>query len=247
MSKTLLKVTRGSLIFVVAFLSSSAWSQTSKDESEKDEKRGVRFVCTEIAPGTPETLKLLGKGGVKDVPLNTRAPGDLFTIPPDGEILLGLESGDPEKPITPLALGKVPEGMTRATALLISRPKQPDETRYHLFIIDDGNLKGGSVYFLNLCKSECLAKLDDKQISLVPGKPVIFQPTDLVEGRNSPVAIVVETNEDGAKEWRPLLSSTWRLRPTRIEICVVYWNEEYGRPSIKGLTLFPMSNEPLKE
>ena len=228
------------LVLAVAALPGVGFSQTPKTV-----KKQVRFVCTEIAPETPETLKLLGEDGVQDVPLSTRSPGELFEVPQNGVIRLGLGSADPEKPITPLALGKLPDGTTRATALLVSRPVKPDGTKYELLLINDAELNGGSVYFLNMTIGRSVVKLDGKQLALPPGKPVIYQPKNLANARNSPIAVMVETYDDGKSAWRPLMSSTWRLRKTRIEICIVYWNEEYERPSIKGLTLFPMSNQDI--
>lgn len=207
------------------------------------EKKLVRFVCTEIAPDTPDTLFLLGRDGIEEVPLSTRSPGDLFEIPAHGEIRLGLKSGNPENPIIPLAVGRMPEGTTRATAMLVNRPAQADGTRYKLLLINDSELEGGSVYFLNMTRLRSAAKLDGEPLILPPGEPVIYQPEGLENARNSPIAVMVETYDDGKSTWRPLMSSTWRLRKSRIEVCIVYWNEKYQRPSIKGLTLFPMSNE----
>ncbi|MCP5538480.1 MAG: hypothetical protein H7A51_19900 [Akkermansiaceae bacterium] len=241
--------TRRFLILAVAALPGSGFSQTPETggDAKKEVKKQVRFVCTGIAEGTPETLKLLGRSGLQDVALSTRSPGELHAVPADGVIRLGLDSGDPEKPVNPLALGKLPENVNRATALLVARPEKPDGTKYALLLIDDSKLKGGSVYFLNMTKGRAVVKLDGEQLDLPLGKPVIFRPKEVTKGRNSPIAIMVETYDDGKKGWRPLMSSTWRLRSTRIEVCIVYWNEEYKRPSIKGLTLFPMSNESRSE
>lgn len=32
---------------------------------------------------------------------------------------------------------------------------------------------------------------------------------------------------------------TWRLRPTRKEFCIFYWNTQMDRPAVKALTAFP--------
>ncbi len=242
----MLKLTHCCLALALTALPSVTWSQ-EPESPEKPAKKGIRFICTEIAPDTSETLKLLGKKGIQDVELSSRMPGDLFEIPAEGTILLGQESGDPEKPITPLAIGKLPEGTKRATALLIPAKDRPDGTKYEIFLINDDALKGGSAYFLNLTPNMCMAKLDGEVLKLKKEVPVIFQPSNLSEARNSPIAILVETREEGKQGWRPLMSSTWRLRPTRIEVCIVYWNDQIGRPAIKGLTLFPYSEEKADE
>lgn len=237
----MLKLTQYCLVLALAMLPGTALAQ----KSEKAQKRGIRFICTAIAEDSSEILKLLGKDGIQDVELNTRAPGTLFEIASEGVILLGEETGDPEKPIKALAKGKMPAKASRATALLIPVKEQEDGTKYEMFVIADGGLKGGSAYFLNLTQNTCIARIDGKDLKMNPGKPVIFQPENLSEARNSRIAIMVETREDDKTNWRPLMSSTWRLRSTRIELCIVYWNDEINRPAIKGLTLFPIGAEEL--
>lgn len=237
-------------VFLVCVLGAGpclTWSQ-APDASEDPEKivnKGVRFICMEIAKGTPDSISLVGKRDFQDVTLSTRSPGRLFAVPPTGSIALGIETGDPENPLIPIALGQMPPNVARGTALLIPRSPKPDGMKYEMFIIPDDKLVGGSAYFLNLTRSICVAKLDEQILKMTPGEPVVYQPKDLDQSRNSSVAIVIETKEGEQRNWRPLMSSTWRLRPTRIEVCIVYWNEAYKRPSIKGFTLFPISNEAM--
>lgn len=204
--------------------------------SGKERVRGVRFVCTSIAPQTPETLKLAGRKGLVDVPLGVRAPGESFELPADGVISLGQESKDPQRPVVPLATGKLPEGVHEATALLIPIAKKPDGCCYHMILIADGQLKGGDAYFLNLLDRKCAVRLDGKDLMIQRGRPQVFHPDSLGGARNLSVAISIENPEKG---WDLLTASTWRMRSTRIELCIIYWDTRYERPALKGLTLYP--------
>lgn len=42
-----------------------------------------------------------------------------------------------------------------------------------------------------------------------------------------------------AEQWRVVTAPTWRVRPTRKEFCIFYWNTQMDRPAVKALTAFP--------
>lgn len=228
----------------ITLLASSA--QDAGNEKEKHVTRGVRFVCAAIADGTPETLKLVSKKGMADVPLSVRSPGSLFSIPADGIIRLGLETANKEQPFTPLAIATMPDGATCATAILFPAKNPTDGTCYRMLLIDDKSLSGGDVYFLNTLKQRCSVRLDGKEFILTGGKPTIHHTDRNKEAYNAPVAISVEhCDKSTAPGWNLITASTWRLMPTRIEVCLIYLNAEYQRPALKGLTFFPTRNETL--
>lgn len=220
---------------LLALVSYSALAQENKKESS-----GVRFVCSAIAPQTPEKLKLVGAKGVIDVTLGVRAPGDLFPLPADRSIVLGIPSNDPAHPVKALAIGKLPENVTSATALLIPIPTKPDGTRYHMLLISDNEARGGDAYFINLLEQRCAVSLDGEKLMLKRGQPQTFHPKDLQDGKNVTIAVSVEQPDaDESSRWKLLTASTWRLRKSRIELCVIYWDTAYDRPALKGITLYP--------
>jgi hypothetical protein len=240
-------IRRGILALSGCVFLSVASAQENPGDKEKKVSHGIRFVCAAIAKDTPETLKLMSKKGLVDVPLSTRSPGALFSVPAEGGVALGLETGDKEHPFTALALARMPEGMTRATAILFPREKQADGTCYRVLLIDDKDLKGGDVYFLNTLQQRCAVRLDDEEFFLSSGKPLIHHTKGARETHNSPVAISVERPEPvaGKKEWELITASTWNLMPSRIEVCVIYMNQEYKRPALKGLTFFSKTDEAM--
>jgi hypothetical protein len=221
-----------------------ASAQETGHDKNKKVTRGVRFVCAAIAKDTPETLKLVSKEGLADVPLSVRSPGSLFSIPADGMIRLGVKTGNKEQPFTTLATATMPDGATRATAILFPARDPSDETHYRMVLIDDKSLKGGDVYFLNTLKQRCSVRLEGKELILPSGKPTIHHTGRNQEAYNAPVAISVERSDSSAaKGWNLITASTWRLMPTRIEVCIIYLNPEYQRPALKGVTFFPLHGE----
>lgn len=217
----------------------TAHAQEAAGET-KGPSRGVRFVCAAIAKGTPEVLKIRAKTSLAEVPLSVRSPGDYFQTGEDGAIALGMETGDKDRPLRPLALAKMPDGMTRATAILFPCDPQPDGTCYRVLLVDDASLKGGDVYLLNTLRDRCAMKLDGETVMLESGKPRIHRTKGSAEVHNAPVSISVEKKDPatGKPTWDLISASTWRLMPTRVEICVIYLNQEYQRPALKGLTIY---------
>jgi hypothetical protein len=221
-----------------------ASAQETGNLKDKQVTRGVRFVCAGIAKGTPEILQLVSKKGLMDVPLSVRSPGSLFAIPTDGVIRLGLKTENKEHPFTSLAVATMPNGATHATAILFPAENATDGTRYRMLLIDDKSLTGGDVYFINTLKQRCSVRLDDKQFILTSGKPIIHHTGRNEEAFNASVAISVEHSEKSAAPgWDLITASTWRLMPTRIEVCLIYLNSQYQRPALMGLTFFPNRNE----
>lgn len=221
-----------------------ASAQETGNLKDKQVTRGVRFVCVGIAKGTPEILQLVSKKGLMDVPLSVRSPGSLFAIPTDGVIRLGVKTKNKEHPFTTLAIATMPDGATHATAILFPAENPTDGTRYRMLLIDDKALTGGDVYFINTLKQRCSVRLDDKQFILTGGKPIIHHTGRNEQAFNASVAISVErSNKSAAPGWDLITASTWRLMPTRNEVCVIYPDSEYQRPALKGLTFFPIRGE----
>ena len=223
-----------------------ASAQETGNLKDKQVTRGVRFVCVGIAKGTPEILQLVSKKGLMDVPLSVRSPGSLFAIPTDGVIRLGVKTENKEHPFTTLAIATMPDGASHATAILFPAENPTDGTCYRMLLIDDKSLTGGDVYFINTLKQRCSVRLDDKQFMLTSGKPIIHHSGRNQEAFNAPVAISVERSiKSAASGWDLITASTWRLLPTRIEVCLIYLNSDYQRPALKGLTFFPIRGETL--
>lgn len=226
------------ILLLTASLTESPAQGTSREAREPS--RGVRFVCAAIAPGTPDLIKIATTDGYVDVPLGTRSPGRFFPVGEDGLILLGLETGNETNPFRPLARARMPENVRRAIAILFPREERPDGTCYNVLLIDENEIRGGDVFLLNMLEERCVVKLDDTTLYLESGKPRIHRSRGGREPHNLPVAIGVERNppESGESSWEMITASTWRLMPTRAEVCIIYPNHEYQRPALKGLTLF---------
>lgn len=210
------------------------------DASEEDEvARGVRFVCAEIAKDTPETLQLLTSKGMASVPLSVRSPGAMFHVPADGVVRLGLKSGKEDSFIT-YAVATIPDGVISATAILFPLNHKRADISYRILFVDDASVTGGDVYFLNTLDRRCAVRLDSTELILLSGQPMIYRSKRNKESYNAVMAISVEQDSpELGKKWELITASTWRLMPTRIEICIIYMNHLYQRPTIKGLTFFP--------
>lgn len=226
-------------------------STSSAQEQEKKAKRGVRFVCTAFAPGIPNTLWMAQGDNLVEVPLNTRKPGDYYPISNTGTVILGKRTDDPEKPILPLAIGSPPNQGKNFIGLLIPMPNskktQKLGTRYHIHFIDEGKFRFGHCYFLNLTQKPILVNIDKKRITLRKGENKIFEPGNLAQPRNVAVSIYCKFSPIRLQKenWRLITASTWRMRSTRKEFCIFYWDPAHNRPAIKALTAFkPILLEP---
>lgn len=226
------------ILLLTAFLGESSAQRSSREAREPS--RGVRFVCAAIAANTPDLLKFASGDALIEVQLSTRSPGPLFPVGEDGLIQLGVETGNDTNPFRPLARSRMPEGMRRAIAILLPREERPDGTCYDVLLIDENKIGGGDVYFLNTLPHRCIVKLDDNTLHLESGNSLIHRTRGRQQTHNSSVAIGVERilPESGDSSWDMISASTWRLMPTRAEICIIYLNHEYQRPALKGLTLF---------
>lgn len=211
--------------------------------------RTLRFVCTAVVPDTAETL-WLGRLGPKqegkemkleEVVLSTRSPGAPVKLPGgDASFVLGEKNNDPEVPMKALASVKVPQGVRKGIVLLIPNGKKSG-LQYHAHIIDEADFRYGDVYFLNLTSKLFQIRLGREKINLKNGKQHIYHPPNLNEPRNQPVAIYSKfsATQTSAEEWKLVTASTWRLRKTRKEFCIFYWDVDRNRPAIKALTAFP--------
>lgn len=224
-----------SLFLITLFFSQGVFAQDAAEEKKKA-SRGVRFTCMAIAPGTPEILKIKTRRGIEDLSLSIRFASERLPLEPGGAIVIGTPSTDPKKEgINPLVLGNLPEGMTNAIAMLVPKPKAADGLCYNMVFVDEADIRGGDILFMNATKHPAQAKVDDAPLQLESGKPLFFHPSGLTAARNARVEIAVQYEN----KWQIITGSTWRLIPTRTEVCVVYWNVERNQPALKGITLIP--------
>lgn len=222
------------LLLAASFLINPVSAQDEASEKKKG-GRGIRVTCMAIASGTPEILKIKSRNGIEDLPLSIRFAGEPVEIDASGTIVIGTPSADPKKGIEPLVLGNLPEGMTNAIVMLVPKPKAANGLRYDMVFVDETKVRGGDILFMNATKHPAQAKVDDTPIELPVGKPFYYHPAGLTSSRNARVEIAV--NYDN--QWQVITGAMWRLIPTRMEVCVVYWHAERNQPALKGITLIP--------
>ncbi|MCH7225889.1 hypothetical protein [Haloferula sp. A504] len=209
-------------------------------EAGESPASGIRFVCTDLPAGSPPSLDLLldpESGESVEVPLLRRAPGDYRPLPKGAVIRLGHQPADPADAFVTMALGGKPADARRLLAILV--PKLDREEASYPFsmqVIDEERFRPGDFLFINLTPFEFAVSFDGKRFGIRKGAVNLHDPEDLDEPRNSPVMITFRPA--GTKErWQVLARTTWRLRPTRKEVCVFHWDERQGRPALRGLTI----------
>lgn len=215
----------------------------------KARRSGIRFVCTALPEGSPSELELiLDSEGEKTVmvPLYRRKPGDYLPLPQGSEIKLGLTNGDSGFVVH--AVGKKPSAARKLLAILVpnsSKSEKPATPGFRMHVIDESEFRLGDFYFINLTPLEFAVKFDGTQFKIGKYGRKRHEPAKLNEPRNSPVLIAFRPPEATSQtDWLPITRSTWRLRPTRKEICIFYWDEQSRRPAIKGLTIFEDTPAP---
>ncbi|MGB0774215.1 MAG: hypothetical protein ACPG32_13230 [Akkermansiaceae bacterium] len=244
------------LILAIALLAgiSPATAQNAPaGGNKKPPARSLRFVCTAVAPSTPETLWAINAATPQQDPhqvvLSTRRPDSLMKLPAAGsKLVIGEKTNVPEKPIKPLATITVPPKMSRGIALLIPKPPTSNGkgAGYHVHLIDEADVNNGDVYLLNLTRKPFQVRIDGKKINLATGKNHVVRGGKLAGPKNLPVQIFCKFSINHTKEekWRLITASTWRLRPMRKEFCIFYWDVARQRPAIKSLTAFPPIKKP---
>lgn len=217
--------------------------EPTRDGNASEPRAGIRFVCTSLPDHAPEELALLLDAKTKKtvkVPLFRRKPGDYLPLPVGGEIRLGQLPDADHTPFKTFALAKKPVGSRRLLGILV--PASPKATTkgkppFHLQVIDESAFSLGDFYFINLTPLEIGIRFDGTQFKIKPNGRKHYEPRQLNEARNSPVIVSFRSLTPPSK-WQPLTRSTWRLRPTRKEICLFYWDELHQRPAMRGLTVF---------
>lgn len=214
-------------------------------EEQEVKGRSLRVACVTVAPESPESLWMAFKKkstvNLVEIPLSTRSPGQPVKLSPGNtRVILGQKTGNEETPIEAQAIVNVPAEVRRGIALLIPNGKKQG-LRYHAHVIDEADYKYGDVYLLNLTTNPFQVRIAGRKINLTKGKSYIYKPSNREKAVNAPVQIYCKFSNTGTtiEKWRLVTASTWRLRPTRKEFCVFYWNTQMGRPAIKALTAFP--------
>jgi hypothetical protein len=187
----------------------------------------VRFSVVNFL-GDSQILQL--KDG-SEIQLNPKYPSKSvkLRLGKEGSFYLYAEDVDPDDTDTkPVSEVKIPSNCSSANVLLI-----PVKSKgvYNSIVIDDSELKGGGIFFLNATAGDIGVNLAGSE-SLIKAKKTLLLPYSKATANNSKVSLY---NKKGA-DWRKFYTSVWRLIPGRKEVMIFYQNPGSKIIRYKGIT-----------
>jgi hypothetical protein len=233
------------LIAAIAALACQALSSVRAQEPEGGEGgRQVWFAATAIPADLENPIRVMIGEDVLEVELSSRMTSESVAIKPDGIVRVVRPVPDPanagETILRDIARATVPEGVAKALIILIPRAEPtPAGILFHTIVQDLAKFGGGDYMFMNLTKLPVAVQLGEKKIALRPGQTEITRAGALDDAVQTPISYHFQNAENG--EWQLISASTVVLMPTRREICVFSWDEQYDRINYRGIT-FPVAD-----
>lgn len=237
--------TRTLLLILLAACGCMGRGYAQQVAPEAERTAGVRFIFGRLTGDAPASLDMPLDGDgrrVATVPLSQRTPSGYLPMPAGREIRLGVMPTDPAKPFVCQAMEVRPEGAKRLLGILVpGTGAAGNGPRFQIKLVDEDLFRPGDFHFINLTPYEFGVSFDGSQFKIGGNTQETYHPKVLEEARNAAVMVSFRAGETAA--WQVMTRSTWRLRPTRKELCLFQWDEENQRPALRGLTLFESNAE----
>jgi hypothetical protein len=234
-----------SVLAVVSIGFHPLFAQEDSGEAAKKASAGriAWFVAASIPENLENPVKVMTEGKITEMFLSTRQSSDPVKIPADNVISLVKEIEGPKDPSKPpyhiLAKAAIPEQFQKVLIILVPTGKAPGEgLAFHTKVQDLSGFKGGDYYFLNLTKANVAVKMGPENLTLKPGETSISKASALTESVNTPISY--HFFHPVKQQWLLISASTVVRMPSRREICVFTWDEQFQRISYKGIT-FPVT------
>ncbi|MFM7182059.1 MAG: hypothetical protein ACKO2G_11425 [Verrucomicrobiales bacterium] len=227
------------LAIVGHFLSPLFAQAQTPAEPQAPRGRVAWFVCTAIPEGLENPIGYMSGADVGEVTLSKRSPSEAVKIPEDGVVRLVRKIPNPEDPAKPkfltLAQGAVPEGVNQALLILVPTSQKPGEMVFNTKVQDLARFKNGDWMYLNLTTQDVRVDMGKTVIPLKSGAMAFFDASAYKEPTNLPIRYSFLRKED--QQWQMLSASTIVIYPTRREMCIFSWDEQFNRISYHGITL----------
>ncbi len=200
--------------------------------------RNAWLICTSIPEGLENPVKVMAGKELTQVTLSKRAASEPIKIPADGTIRLVKEISNPENPDKPtyqtLAQAVIPQEMKKALIILVPTAKKPEDLIFNTRIKDLSKFTAGSSLYMNLTNLKVGVSLGEENLLVEPGQDKVYVSPKSNQVMNIPVRY--SFYHPTKNQWRIISASTIALYPTRREICIFSWDEEYQRLDYHGLT-----------
>lgn len=233
---------RSALLTLLLFGTSILHAQESGDAEERKLRgRKVWLVATHMPDDVENPLTVMVGKEFHKIAMSKRRASKAVAME-DQQIVrivrLIPNPEDPEKPtIKVLAQASVPINMRQALVILIPVKKEGQDIRFHTKVQDLTKFRGGDYLFLNLTPNKVAVQLGEQKLGVAPGETSIYDASEIKESTNAEVRYHFF---DAVKsDWQLISASTVVLRPTRRELCIFSWSEQYKRIDYHGIT-FPV-------
>jgi len=113
----------------------------------------------------------------------------------------------------------------------------PDDVENPVKVQDLASFKGGDYLFLNLTKLNVAVQMGSNRTTIKPGQTSISRAPDLNQAATTPV--IYHFYHPERDRWLLITASTVARIPTRREICVFSWDNQFERLDYHGIT-FPV-------
>jgi hypothetical protein len=221
------------------FLSPLFAQDQAPSEPEAPRGRVAWFVSTSIPAGLENPVAYISGTDVGEVTLSKRSPSESVKIPADGVLRLVRKIPNPEDPEKPkyltLAQATVPEGVNQALLILVPTSQKPGEMVFNTKVQDLARFKNGDWMYLNLTTQDVRVDMGKTVIPLKSGATALFDASAYKEPTNLPIRYSIFRKED--QQWQMLSASTVVIYPTRREMCIFSWDEQFNRINYHGITL----------
>lgn len=208
-------------------------------ENQPARGRVAWFVCTAIPDGLENPVAFMSGKDLGQVTLSKRSPSEPVKIPEDRIVRLVRKIPNPEDPEKPkyltLAQATVPEGVQKAIFILVPTAQKPGEMVFNTKVQDLAKFKNGDWMYLNLTKLDVRVDMGKTVIPLKSGATALFDAAAYKEPTNLPIRYSFYRPEE--QQWQMLSASTVVIYPTRREMCIFSWDEEFNRINYHGITL----------
>jgi len=236
---TAMKAAPLSLLF--AIIVPTLWAQDVESEKKEESGRRAWLVATHMPKDTENPLTVLVGDQFHKVALSKRRASDAIGIKGEQIVRVIRQLPKPEKPgeftIEILAEASIPLKVRQALVILIPIKKEGQAARFHAMVQDLAGYRGGDYLFLNLTPTKVAIELAGQKLGAAPGETAIYDASSIKQSTNAEVRY--HYFDQAKNGWQLISASTVVLRPTRRELCIFSWNEQYKRIDYHGIT-FPV-------
>lgn len=204
-------------------------------EAPKRASKQARFIFLGKLADASDTVKIQERGGIGDLVISTRSPGKYHALPATGAITIGtLQTIDGQETLAPLAKGKMPEGATKALAIVFPA----NAKNYRMIVMDEKVFKPGSIFFINTTANNIGALIDKKPYRVKAKAHTVVHPKAGAQSRNTYAAFYDIGTAAKPTPRKMITESTWNISKVRAEVCIFYMHPVRKKIGMRVLSSF---------